>query len=240
MIAMRIMLPEGEDKFREYIRQVRNNCPVTQPNLNSEPYSKEFSPLIQIEEGKTFATKLELAEYLFDCFQKAGITREKVLEKENKGLWIWLAYVWFDQLTNNRTHILKREEHYICTDPSNYRRYYIHLVAPPYNIYSLFNGSPISMLFLYNPVWEINDFTERVAANQFLISHKNVIEAIYNLYFNKEKNRPKIGATSIKVKGNVRRFIKVFQQLELTYDIYSMTPEEIISLLPEEFNEWKT
>lgn len=236
MIPIRVMLPEGENQFREYIVQVRSNPSATQPDLNTDQCSQEFSPQIMIDERRIFRSKLDLAEYLDNSFRNAGVRREDVIG--NNGLWTWLAYLWFEQLTNARRNILKREEHYICTTPSNYRRYYIHLVAPPYIIYSL-HRLPISMLFLYNPPWEINDFTERVAANQFLISHGNIVEAIYRLYFDESQGRPKPRATSRGVEGSVRRFIKVFQQLEFTYDVYSMTSRQIIDLLPQEFNSWK-
>ncbi len=193
MIPIRVMLPEGENQFRTYILQVRSNPSTIRPDLNSDQFSSEFSPQIMIDETRTFRSKLELAEYLDNCFGAAGIRREDILR--NNGSWTWLTYLWFEQLTNARRNILKREEHYICTTPSNYRRYYIHLVAPSYIIYS-FHGLPISMLFLYNSPWEINDFTERVAANQFLISHRNIVEAIYRLYFDESQGKPKLRATS--------------------------------------------
>jgi len=95
------------------------------------------------------------------------------------------------------------------------------------------------MLFLYNPPWEINDFTERVAANQFLISHENIVEAIYKLYFDPQRGRPKRGALSTTKPGNIRRFVKVIRQFELTYDIYTMSAQSILNLLPPEFDDWK-
>ena len=229
------MLSDGENRFREFISQVRNNPNAEKPNLNIEPFSREFSPRIMIDNEIAFNSKLELAQYLDNIFKEAKISREDVIG--NKGLWTWLAYIWFKQLTNNCNNILRRDEHYICTEPSNYRRYYIHLVAPPYILYSLYE-SRISMLFLYNPPWEINDFTERVAANQFLISHKNIVEVMYILYFDEKNQRPKRGSTSQKAPGNIRRFIKVLRQFELTYDIYSMAPQQIIEILPEEFKKW--
>jgi hypothetical protein len=230
------MLQEGEQKFREYIHNLKTNPLCQRPDLNSEPFSKGFSPVISIDETRQFNSKMELAEYLQDCFAGAGLKREDVVPLN--GLWTWLAYIWFEQLTNQRRNILKREEHYICPTPSNFRRYYIHLVAPLYVIYSLHN-LPFSRLFLYNPPWEINDFTERVATNQFLISHKNIVEAIYKLYFDPQRRQPKRGAQSRTKPGNIRRFVSVIQHFELTYDIYTMSADRILNLLPSEFDDWK-
>ena len=235
MIALRCMLEKGEESFRQFLIEVRKDDSIKKPNLNNDDFSKEFSPKITIDPWHRFNTKQELAEYLTKVFKKSIVKREDIIKE--KGLWTWLAYIWFEQITNSRKNILTRDEHYICTSPSNYRRYYIHLIAPPYIIYSL-HGLPLSKLFLYNPPWQINDLTERVAANQFLISHKNIIKVIYRLYFDESRGRPKPGAASGDVEGSIRRFIKVIQQFEFTYDIYSMTSGQIIHLLPEEFKRW--
>jgi len=39
--------------------------------------------------------------------------------------------------------------------------------------------------------------------------------------------------------GTLYRFIDVIQQLDLTYDLYSMNGEEILGLLPPEFDRWR-
>jgi hypothetical protein len=44
-----------------------------------------------------------------------------------------------------------------------------------------------------------------------------------------EKNSP----------GTLLRFINIIQQLDLTYDLYSLGGEEILALLPPEFDKWK-
>ena len=57
--------------------------------------------------------------------------------------------------------------------------------------------------------------------------------------FDKSKNKPKAGTQSKTRGGSLFRLITVIQQLELTYDLYSMNSEEILQLLPEEFDNWK-
>lgn len=238
MISLRIMSQTGEDKFREYIKSLRNNSLAPCPDdLNNHPYSEEFYPKIQVDESKVFATKMDLAQYLDGIFSKAGVRREEVLGKN--GLWTWLAYLWFNQLTHvdDSAGMRKIDEpaKYICS--SDYRDYYRHFVAGPYNIYSLHRNN--AGIFLYSPVYEHNDFIEQIASRQFIISHQNLIEAFSILYFDGTSKRPKKGAQSRKRPGNIRRFVKIIQQLELTYDIYSMSAQQIIDRLPHEFKEWK-
>lgn len=237
MIPARIMLPEGENEFRKYLQALRQNPSIPCPDMNTEPFSREFPVELSIDETATFNTKMELAEYLAGRFNNAGIKREGIL-KEN-GLWTWLAYVWFDQLAplrKNGTRDIKEEAKYICS--SDYRDYYRHFIAGPYSIYSL-HSRENSRIFLYSPVYEHNDFIEQLASRQFIISHQNIVRTVTELYLDASRGFPKRGAQSRNRKGNIRRFVSIIQQFELTYDIYSMSPEQILNLLPEEFNEWK-
>ncbi len=237
MIPMRIMLQEGENKFREYIHALPQDPSASPPDLNHEPYSQEYSPRILIDETRVFNSKMEIGEYLHDLFRNNGINREDILGK-NK-LWTWLAYIWFDQLApvqSNGTRDIKEEAKYICS--SDYRDYYRHFIACPYMIYSL-HGRENSRIFLYSPVYEHNDFIEQFASRQFIISYPNIVETIRRLYLDADTNSPKRGAQSRTRKGNIRRFVRVIQQLELTYDVYSISSDQILNLLPHEFTDWR-
>lgn len=237
MIPARIMLSEGENKFREYIQALRQNPKVPRPVLNEVPFSQEFSSPFFIDEARTFTTKMELAEHLDGCFRNGNIRREDILGKS--GLWTWLAYIWFDQLApvrNDGLRDIKEDAKYICS--SDYRDYYRHFIAGTYSIYSL-HGRDNSRIFLYSRVYEHNDFIEQFASRQFIISYPNIVEAITRLYLDADTNNPKRGAQSRNRKGNIRRFVSIIQQFELTYDIYSMSGEQILNLLPDEFNDWR-
>lgn len=237
MIPVRIMLKDGEQIFREYIQSLRRNPNSDRPDLDKEQYSKEFNPKIEVEENKSFNSKLDLAKYLEERFNKANVGRNDILGEN--GLWTWLAYCWLNQLapsTDDGSREIREDARYICND--DYRDYYRHLIAGPYSIYSL-HGEENSRLFLCSPVNKHNDFIEQFASRQFIISSKKIVQAISELYFNQEEKKPKTGVLSRNKKGNIRRFIRIIQQFELTYDIYNMEPEEIKNLLPDEFNEWK-
>ena len=66
------------------------------------------------------------------------------------------------------------------------------------------------------------------------------MEALHILYYDDVQNKPKRGPIMNKnAPGSLYRFINVIQQLDLTYDLYSMSGAEIVGLLPGEFNLWK-
>ncbi|MEM2914411.1 MAG: hypothetical protein QXH91_03290 [Candidatus Bathyarchaeia archaeon] len=233
MIKLRELTEEGIQKFREYIQELKRNPQAPRPDLNVEPYSREFRPPVEIDETRRFNTRMEMAEYLTQLFSAKGISRTDA----KPGLWTWLAYLWFDQLcpiidgTRKPREIAK----YICS--SDYREYYRHYVASSYDIYSL-HGRENSKLFLHCAPHIFNDFTAQLAARQYIISNKSLIQLAHRLYWDPYSVRPKKGADRNR-PGNVRRFVKILSQLELTYDIHGMAPNDIERLLPEEFNVWK-
>lgn len=235
MIGLRFFSEEGIDRFRTHIQTVKENPHTPLPDLNNEPYSHEFQPPMKIDETKLFTTRIELAKYLKSNFEEAGIGRNIVIGRSD--LWSWLAYLWFDQLCpfDVETREVRQTARYICS--SDYRTYYRHYIAASYDIYSLY-GQQNSRLFLYNPLYKHNDFIEQFASRQDIISSKNLIEVAHRLYWDLNSNSPKRGAQSKKKKGNHIRLLKVIDQLELTYDIFAMTSDEIINLLPEEFDDW--
>jgi hypothetical protein len=234
MICIRVFSDLGVEKFRQYIVDLKNNLQTVKPDLNIEPYSAEFKPLVDIDENRIFHTKLEVAEYIKNKIDNAGIPREGILE--NRNLWTWLAYIWFEQLCQrkNGTLIPRETAKYICS--SDYTDYYRHFIAAPFSIYSLY-GRNNSRIFLHNKPYEHNDYIEQIASRQKIISHENLIVVLHRLYWDEISNRPKRGAQSRS--GNHLRFRKIIDQFELTYNIYTMSPDEIINLLPDEFSQWK-
>lgn len=236
MIYLRFFSEEGIDRFRAYIQTVKENPHAPLPDLNNEPYSIEFQPCMKIDETKLFMTRMEMAKYLKSNFEEAGIGRKAVVGRSD--LWSWLAYLWFDQLcpVADGRRKLKETARYICS--LDYTDYYRHCVATSYYIYSI-HGEPKSRLFLYGSPYLLSDFIEQFASRQDIISSKDLIEVAHRLYWDLNLNSPKRGAQSKKKKGNHRRLLKIVDQLELTYDIYSMAYDEILKLLPEEFDGWK-
>jgi hypothetical protein len=79
-----------------------------------------------------------------------------------------------------------------------------------------------------------------IVSRQDLSANKGVLQAAAMLYFDPKRGRPKPGAQgSHRNPGTVRRFVRVLQQLDVTYDIYGLSGEQILGLLPAEFDSWR-
>lgn len=176
-----------------------------------------------------------MGKYLSDCIKISDMSHREVLGVgKESSLWTWLAYIWFYQITNRKT-LIRESARYICR--SDYRHYYRHSVATSYYLYSVL-GEENARLFLYSPPYKHNDFIEQFASRQHIISYPNLIKCAHILYWDSRSNSPKKGAQSDRRLGNHKRFIKIISQFELTFDIYSMNENEILNILPKEFDQW--
>jgi hypothetical protein len=116
-----------------------------------------------------------------------------------------------------------------------------HLLAGAWLVYSVYGlQDKLSRLMLWTPLHIESKFHHELASRQTLITNKGILEAADKLYFRESEGRPEKGALMKKAApGTLRRFIDVIQQLDLTYDLYSMSGEQILTLLPPEFEEWR-
>ncbi len=119
---------------------------------------------------------------------------------------------------------------------NSFRYYYKHLLAGPFQTYMTYGNK--ARLILHGAVHISNDIYLKLAERQNFITNPSIVGVADALYFDQDKNKPKQGAQSKTRGGSLLRLINVLQQLELTFDLYSMSSEEILQLLPEEFGAW--
>lgn len=234
MTQLKVLTDDGINEFRNFLIELKDNPALNKPDLSGNKYSENFQPEITVNENKRFSSRMELAEYLSQKFNDAGVKSQYVIT--NDKLWTWLTYLWFDQICPRECGIRKVREiaKYICS--TDYRKYYRHFIASTFRIYSTL-GKENSLLFLTCPVNYHGEIIEQLASRQEIISNPNLIKAAHILYWDNDSKKTKRGASG-KNKGTPRRLPKVFGQIELTYDIFSMKPDEIVKILPKEFEVW--
>jgi len=235
---VRVLSRKGEEAFIDFIVRVKagSTDPAPVETLGKSPFSQEFSPYVEVPNEPPSDVRMGIGKYLFDLFEANDIQRGELLS--NPGMWSWLALIWFDKLCQIGIDGLRKPgevSRYVCS--SHYTDYYRHLIASSWDIYSLHQDK--SRLFLWTPLYLHNDFIEQLASRQDIITNKPLIETFDLLYWNVAKNRPKRGVQGRNRPGNFRRLLQFIQQIELTYDLRAMTKEEILDLLPPEFNSWK-
>lgn len=226
----------GIERFRAYLAELRAGATAPPPDalLTDPRYASELSAEARVER-KPFASRWGAGEYLWNQLQP--LPPEEV--EANRGLWAWLSLYYFDQVCPRRPDGSRQPgQDYRHVPDFSFRYRYRHLLYGPYAVYRRHRGHAI--LVLSGPLhrqqriyWEITSRTD-------LIASRGVLEALNALYLDRSRGIPKRGAqAAIPRPGTVLRFVRVLQQLDVTYDVYGMTGDEILKLLPPEFDEWR-
>jgi hypothetical protein len=232
MTKLRTLNTRGIEELRRFLQQIRNGAEfrANPAVLYIDEYSSRAARAVEIE-PRTFASKFEAAEYLSAVLSTIPATADET------GLWSWLALFYFDQLSpvdaeGNRR---PREDYHYIPSAEGWQRDR-HLLAGPHKLFTLHHRN--ARLLLHPPVHQHGAFIYNLGFRRDLITNRGLIEAIDLLYWDTKRNRPKRGATTDTRPGNLRRLIAVIQQLDFNYDLYGMRADEILQLLPPEFDAW--
>jgi hypothetical protein len=157
-------------------------------------------------------------------------------------LWSWLSLYFFDQVCPVEENGLRKpgRDYRHILEPG-YPNGHRHLLAGTYLVFSVYGlEEHLSRLLLWTPLHLESKFHHELAVRQTLITNKGILEAADKMYFKESEGHPKKEALmKKKAPGTLQRYIDVIQQLDLTYDLYSMSGAEILALLPPEFDKWK-
>ena len=230
---------KGIRQFEVLLESLRNGISVDTPLdfLNTD----ETSESIQLSdefEVKLYDTRLELARFVDNLLTNAEIEDEMA----DIGLWSWLGAVFLDSTCPADSEgIRKPGKDYRHIPSSNWRDFYRHLIRGPVRILRLFeDNSDAAAIVLCQKPQSPGDFVEQLASRQERITNPAIIETANRLYFDCKTGKPKRGASPTWRKpGTLRRFGDVLDQLDLTYDLYSMSTDDLIALLPDEFSTYQ-
>lgn len=228
----------GLKAFRSYLARLRLGAPITPPfEWLTDPKTAKPLPDSAVIENRPFINRLAAAVYLDDLL--ADIEADEI--ESDVHLWSWLSLFYLDQVCPpDRTGGRKPGRDYRHILEPGYPYGHNHLLCGAYLVYTIHElGKELSALLLYTPMNRESGFHHMLANRLNFISNRGIMEAAHLLYFNQKTGKPKPGSTAKKRAGGLIRFIDVLQQLDLTYDLYSMSGREILNILPDEFNEWR-
>lgn len=226
----------GISRFADWLDSLRGGGTDPTPAylLEDAECSSEMEWKVEVED-RTFESRYELGEYLVS---RLGVCDQRVIQND-AGLWTWLALFWFDQLCprgpdGNRKP--RTNANYILSDRQ--RDYHRHAVRTTW-LFVREHGETVRFMFS-NPLSKRGEVTEQLTARPYFLSCPGLMEAANVLYNDSNRGTWKRGAAGSR-SGSVRRFGRVLKQLELTYDLYSMDRDEILSILPaKEFARFMT
>lgn len=238
MTPVRRLNDLGIQRFSEFLDSLKTDAPQGPPvDILADPQTSEDLGCQIYIEKKSFASRFEAAEYLYKNLDTSGL---KGIERD-RGLWAWLSLFYFDQLcpADEGGRRKPGELARWLPDVTNYKRYYRHLLAGPYLIYRAHRDQPKRALaLLCQPLHSPGDIVEQLASRQEIVTNKAIVECATKLYVDPKTGKPKTGAGG-KGAGSARRLADVLNQLDLTWDLYAMSADQLLKLLPPEFDRFR-
>ena len=236
-MLLRKLNENGIKAFEQYLSELFTDPTKVPPfDLLSNPATSEQVDRAPDVEQKQFSSRMEAGQYFWTLFAE-----RQAIERDS-GIWSWLALFYFDQLCpvgKDGKRKLRESARYVASRHAF--RYYRHLLAGPYMVFKAYRDTPeTARIILYGSLATITDYTEQLASRQDIVQNRAAIGAATVLYFDSESGKPKRGAAPNTAKpGTLRRFTDLINQLDPTYDLYSMQPSQLIAKLPSEFEPYK-
>lgn len=234
-MKLRKLNEQGIGQFELLLEALRQGKSVETPLdlLTSSETSEAVSQTEDIH-IRVLHSRFELAAFVDKLLAGAEVANEM----NDIGLWSWLGAAFLDSTCPAEADGSRKPGNSYRHIPSNnWRDFYRHLIRGPVRIFRLFKDSPgAASIVLCQKPYSPGDFVEQLASRQERITNPAIIETANRLYYDSSTGSPKRGASpNWRKAGTLRRFGDVLDQLDLTYDLYSMSADQLTSLLPSEF-----
>jgi hypothetical protein len=239
-LLLRRLNTQGIELFTDYLNLLGPDSGAAIPPrglLTRSDTSIKVSPSVEIDPAP-IESRLNAAQSIADLLSPLPPASRFELESD-RGFWAWLSLYYFDSVCPLRkgSRTPGHPSRHVIGEKG--RNKYRHLLASPYTIYSSFRPAHLrAMAALYTPVHTPGEIAEQITGSQNLVSIPNVVEAYTSLYFDASKNWHKPGAAGAG-RGSSRRMSVVLNQFDRTFDLGSMTAQQILDLLPVEFDRFK-
>jgi hypothetical protein len=243
---------DGINAFAALIERERSRVASTAPAKVGEEFFQDvdafltdddlvdvLDPESQIDGSKVFTDRFEFGAYLDDQLP-ADISQ---VQYTNSGLWAWISAVYLRQLLEQNDkdgqYRLWSLYRYIPLE-YNKRRYYRHLAFLPFWMHRTM-GERVARFFMSLPVHVGSDAVEQLYTQEHdFVTTPSLIEASIDMYLDQEKMTLRRNALGVKTPGSARRLATIIApQLQMNFDMRSMSKEQVLNLLPTEFDQWQ-
>ncbi len=234
-MIIRKLNKQGLDEFGKFINDLRNGGKQNTPSglLTSDETSQPLDFELDIDD-RTFANRYELGQYLTEKLEPVD-GRAYV---GDTGFWSALALYWFDQLCPVKTDGFRKPAmvyNYILSENYNHRPR--HAIFTTWQLVSKYGEDTRFLLSKELPVR--GELIEQLMARQYYLGCEGVMKTASKLYYDPENKTFKKGSAGRTSAGCVYRFVSWLQQLEINYDLFSMERDDLLQLMPGEFDRFK-
>ncbi len=234
-MIIRKLNEQGLSYFEQFIVHLRNGNETNNPAyLLTDPlYSEPVGLEVNVDPDRSFASRYAMGQYLVDC----TINENLQPLMGDRGFWSWFALLWFDQLCPTKQRQRKPSQAYNYILSKNYNHRPRHAIYMTWQLVNRYGEA--ARFMLCKPMDTRGEITEQLMARQEILSSEGAMKLASSLYFDPEGGNFKRGAAARKSAGCVARYIAWLQQLQLTFDLYSISADDLAAMLPREFDRFR-
>lgn len=238
MTRARQFTPLGVQRAREFLAAVRANPSVDAAPPDELLYDGNHAQLLTGAPDlrrQPLLTRRDAADYLSSALHPI----EHHIA-DHAAFWSWLGMYLFTAIApRDHDGVLKLsplDETFVVhdTEQQSFQRRYRHYLWSSW-LLNRQHGSQASYL-LDQPLTSFGDIADRVFSYSRIFNSVGIVQLILALYVADGKQKPRFG----RAPGGLRHLIRVLDQLERTYDVYGMTTDSLLDILPPDFDAWKT
>ncbi|NVP54727.1 hypothetical protein [Mycoplana rhizolycopersici] len=155
-----------------------------------------------------------------------------------KGVWGWLSFVCRDVVypeQKNGHRKLGEVWRWFPSEPEDYQKGQRHLIRMPVLLKSSF-GDAAEHLLIGSPSVP-GELREQLTSQQDMF-HESFQRVARLLYLEPGKMKLRRGAGG-KGAGSSRRLAQVRKQLDVTWDLFALSPDQLLEKLPKEFDRFR-
>lgn len=234
---VRRLTPAGIERFRGKLSEARGGSDVDFMELAADPLlTEKVHPEVYVSEAPPGDLRVNIGLHLFERLKPLGDAASIL---SDKGLWAWLSLAWFDVVAPATKKSRKIGADYRHIPSEVWSSYYRHLLRTPYRITARYGGEvDDAMVVLCSEVFNPGEPNEQLASRQSIVGSRSIIATATRLYYDPSAKDLVDGFSVDSAPGNIRRFPIILDMLALTRDLPGMTPEDILELLPSEFDDF--
>jgi hypothetical protein len=225
---------DGIEAFRKELAECRTAPSRDIPlGMVTDPMLTELVlPHVEIE-LRGFKTKGEAADYFHGLFQE--IPKQQLLD--DAGFWTWLSLYYFDIVCPKQSGVRKvRNDYTYVYEAKSIRHFYRHLLFVSWRTLDI--APTHNRLLLSTSISSLDKFSSEVIKRLYMTRIPCFFEVLDRLYWDEKRGRARPGVTNFSkvTAGNLAHRLPIrIRQLEKTYDLHSLTADQLLSLLGDEF-----
>ena len=234
-VPARELTATGIERAQRFLAGVRARPagPWTPPrellfgNRNSRPLSN--APALA---QRRFATRREVGAYLSPRLRPI---RHQIVDRAS--FWSWLGIFYFEgtlRVVDGAARLSPLDETFVIDpgDPGSRRVMSRHYLRAAWRLFEA-HGEEAAFLLDQAPAAR-GAIANRVLISQRIFNSTGLVPLILRLYTRNGRLKPGFQYRS----GGLEHLGRVLDQLERTHDVYHMSPDAVIRILPADFDPW--